>query len=215
MNENEKVQFIEILTGLGEIYEKKMSTVVLEIYWEALREYPLDDIKRATNNIVRTHKYATFPKPAEFIEYIDPPQDAESKAELMTEEFYARFAGSGYESFEWQDPTLAMTVAHYGGWHSVLAQYPHDNEKDAMFWMKDFKKTYVAFLRHPRKMSSLRMMGTLESDNMAKGFLTDERGSVIPLPEGEGFIMIASPEAQKYLETKEQKQIAISTKDGF
>lgn len=208
MNESEKVQFIEILTGIGEIYEKKMSTVVLEIYWEALKEYPLDDIKRATNNIVQTHKYATFPKPAEFIEYIDPPIEAGMKAELMTEEFYARFVGSGYESFEWKDPVLAMTVRHYGGWHSVLEQYPRDNEKDAMFWMKDFKKVYIAFLKHPRKVSNLRVVGTLEDDNMAKGYLTDDRGQAIPLPDREGFIMIGSPEAlEKFLEAKKQKQI--------
>lgn len=210
MNENERTQFVEIMAGLGEIYDKLFSKVAIEMYWDALKPYSLDDIKRATSNIVRTHKYATFPKPAEFIEYIDPPQDAEMKAELMTEEFYAQFAGSGYESFEWQDPILAMTVAHYGGWHSVLAQYPRDNEKDAMFWMKDFKKTYAAFLRHPRRMSSLRVTGTLESDNIAKGYLTDESGQVIALPDKEGFIMLGSPEAQKYLEATEQKQIAKS-----
>ena len=210
MNDSERTQFVEIMAGLGEIYDKLFSKVAITMYWDALKDYSLDDVKRATNNIVRTHKYATFPKPAEFIEYIDPPQDAESKAELMTEEFYARFTGSGYESFEWQDPTLAMTVAHYGGWHSVLAQYPRDNDKDAMFWMKDFKKVYIAFLKHPRRMSSLRMMGTLESDNKIKGYLTDEKGGVIPLPEGEGFIRITSPEAQKYLEAKDQKQIEAS-----
>ena len=208
MTENERVVFIEILTGLGEIYDKKMSTIVLEMYWEALKPYPLDDIKQATNNIVRTHKYATFPKPAEFIEYIDPPQDAEAKAELMTEEFYNRFNESGYESFEWEDPVLAMTVQHYGGWHQVIAQYPRHDEKEAKFWLIDLKKTYMAFLKHPKKNVRLRVAGIFEVDNIAKGYLTDEMGYAIALPDKEGFIMIGSPEAQRYLEATEQKQIA-------
>ncbi len=207
MNDSDRTQFAEIMAGLGEIYDKTFSKTAIAMYWDALKAYPLDDIKRATTNIVRTHKYATFPKPAEFIEFIDPPQEAETKAELMTEEFYARFANSGYESFEWKDPVLAMTVAHYGGWHSVLKQYPRDNEKDAIFWMKDLKKTYMAFLKHPREILNLRVVGIFEDDNTAKGFLTDEKGQVIALPDREGFVMIGSPEEQKYLEAKEQKQL--------
>lgn len=207
MQSTEKPELFKILAGLSEIYDKVLSEPALTIYWDALKEYPLEDIKRATNNIVRTHKYATFPKPAEFIEYIDPPIEAVMKADLMTEEFYERFANSGYESFEWRDPVLAMTVAHYGGWHSVLQQYPRDNEKDAIFWMKDFKRLYTAFLRHPKKVVNMRVAGTFEIDNTAKGYLTDEKGSAIPLLEGEGFIMIGSPEAQKYLETTEQKRL--------
>lgn len=217
MNENEKTQFAEIMAGLGEIFDKTFSKVAIEMYWNALSPYSLNDIKRATNNIVCTHKYATFPKPAEFIEYIDPPQDAEIKAELMTKEFYERFANSGYESFEWQDPILAMAVDHYGGWHKVLELYPRHDATEAMFWLKDFKKMYIAFLKHPIKSVRIRVVGKFEADNIAKGYLTDEKGSVISLPESEGFIMIGSPDAQKYLEVKEQKQIEsrISTEDGF
>lgn len=207
MQENEKTKFFEILSVLSEVYDKTLSGPALELYWNALKEYPLSDAEKAANNIVRTHKYATFPKPAEFIEFIDPPQEAEMKAELMTEEFYARFAGSGYESFEWQDPVLAMTVQHYGGWHGILAVYPKDDIRDAKFWMMDFKKMYTAFLKHPKKSVNLRVTGTFESDNTAKGYLTNKAGHAIPLLDREGFIMIGSPEAQKYLEATEQKQI--------
>lgn len=211
MQSTEKPELFKILAGLSEIYDKVLSEPALALYWDALKDYPLDDIKRATSNIVRTHKYATFPKPAEFIEYIDPPVEAEMKAELMTEEFYAQFTGSGYESFEWQDPVLAMTVSHYGGWHNVLVLYPRDDKKDEMFWMKDFKKTYMAFLKHPRKTTNLRVVGSFEADNTAKGYLTDDRGRAILLPDKEGFIMIGSPEAQKYLEATEQRQITEKT----
>jgi hypothetical protein len=205
MDDTSKKEFAEMMIGLGEIYDKKISTALISIYWDALKEYSLDDVKKAVNNIVSTHKYSTLPKPAHFIEFINPPVEAEMKAELMTEEFYERFAESGYHSFEWQDPVLAMTVEHYGGWHSVLKEYPRDNAESAKFWMKDFKKAYVTFLSHPRKTVNLRVVGTFESENTSKGYLTDEKGEAIPLPDREGFILIGSPEAQKYLEHKEQK----------
>jgi hypothetical protein len=200
MQDNEKPKFFELMAGLSEIFDKSVSAVALNLYWQSLREYSLEDVTRAANNIVKSHKYSTFPKPAEFIEFINPPVGAEMKAELMTEEFYERFAESGYHSFEWQDPVLAMTVEHYGGWHSVLKEYPHNNAESAKFWMKDFKKAYVTFLSHPRKTVNLRVVGTFESGNTSKGYLTDEKGEAIPLPDREGFILIGSPEAQKYLE---------------
>jgi len=202
MQSQEKPEFFEILAGLSEIFDKVLSKPTLEIYWNALKEYTIDDFKKATNNIVRTYKYASFPKPAEFIEYINPLQDIEAKAEFAMDEFWEHFNDSGHESFEWGDPVLAMTVEHYGGWGMILDTMPRDNLKDQIFWIKDFKKTYAIFVRFPRKKVRLRFIGLFESDNTAKGYLTDGMGHPIPLPDGQGYIMIGSPEAQKLVDDK-------------
>lgn len=207
MQSQEKVEFFELLAGLSEIFDKILSKTTLEIYWNALREYSLDDFKRATNNIVQTHKYATFPKPAEFIEFINPPEDIAVKAEFALDEFWERFNNSGYNSFEWRDPILAMTIEHYGGWRMILDTFPRADLKDQSFWMKDFKKIYGMFVRYPRKNVRLRFIGLFESDNKAKGYLTDKTGHPIPLPDGKGYIKIGSPEAQKLLDEKAIKQI--------
>lgn len=210
MNKNDRMAFAEILTGLGEIYDKKISKIIIEIYWDALKEYPLDDVKRATNNIVRTHKYATLPKPAEFIEFINPVLDIEIKAEFAMDEFWEHFNDSGHDSFEWRDPILAMTVKHYGGWGMVLAMVPCSDLKEQTFWIKDFKKTYCMFVRFPRERVQLKYIGLFESDNTAKGYLADKLGHPIALSTGDGYVKIGSPEAQKLLDDRAVKQLITS-----
>lgn len=200
MKTPEKPKLFELLAGLSEIYDKSLSESVLDIYWNALKDYSLEDVKKAVNNIVATHKYATFPKPAEFIEFICSPQDAEDQAELMMPEFWKRFDDSGYHNFEWENPALGMAVEHYGGWHIVLNSYPRTDEKEAKFWLKDFKKVIRIFILRPRKMILLKFVGTLEEDNRIKGYLTDKTGEPIALPGAHGFIMLDTPEAVKYLE---------------
>lgn len=207
MQPQEKAKFFEMLAGLSEIYDKVLSEPALTIYWDSLREYSLDDIKRATNNIVRTYKYASFPKPAEFIEFINPQLDVEIKAEFALEEFWERYNDSGHDSFEWRDLVLAMTVEHYGGWGMILGMVPSNDIKEQTFWIKDFKKTYCMFVRFPRKRVQLKYVGLFESDNTAKGYLTDNLGHPIPLLEGEGYVKIGSPEAQKLLDDGNVKQL--------
>lgn len=210
MKSAEKPKLFELLAGLSEIYDKSLSETVLDIYWNALKDYSLEDVKKAVNNIVQTHKYATFPKPAEFIAFICPPQDAEDQAELMIPEFWERFDDSGYHSFEWKNPILAMAIEHYGGWRIILDTYPRTDEKEAMFWLKDFKKTIRLFIVHPRKTINLKFVGFFEEDNRTKGYLTDKTGSPVALPGAHGFIMLNSPEAKKYLEDHSGDQKLLS-----
>jgi hypothetical protein len=56
----------------------------------------------------------------------------------------------------------------------------------------------------------------LEEDNVAKGYLTNETGGAVPLPEGRGFIMLDSPEAKKYLEdhSGDQKLLSGASEDN-
>lgn len=214
MKPTEKTEVLKLLAGLSEVYDKPLSEMALDIYWNALKEYSLDEVKRAVNNIVQTHKYATFPKPAEFIEFICPPEDAEMRAELAMGEFWERFEDGGYHNFEWKDPVLAMTVEQYGGWRMILDTIPRDDQKDLGFWLKDFKKVYQIFLKHPMRTVNTKYVGSFEADNRAKGYLTDERGEAIPLPGSEDFIMINSPEAKKYLEDKSNMLVPVGERIG-
>jgi hypothetical protein len=211
MQKSQLPKFSELITALAELYDKQMSAPLIDLYWASLKDYPLEKVQDAVVNIIRTHKYPTMPKPAEFIEFINPPEDADAKAELALEEFFDRFVDSGYHSFNWTDPVLAMTVEHLGGWRSVLDTYPRSNEREAKFWLIEFKKTYKIFLKNPRH-PKMKFIGSFEANNTAQGFLTDERGELIGLPGG-GYIMLNSPEAQNYIENKGQKLIA-SEPDG-
>lgn len=53
----------------------------LTAYCEILAEYPLQLVELATKELIRHHRYPTFPKPADWLQYIEPPLN-EKKAML-------------------------------------------------------------------------------------------------------------------------------------
>jgi hypothetical protein len=208
MESRDKQTFFEIMAGLSEIYDREISKASFEIYWEALNAYPLDKVKKAVNHIVATHKFPGLPKPAEFIEFINPPEDLDARAEMAVNELLKHLASGGYFNFEFDDPVLAATINHLGGFHEVLCRFPKfaDQEREQIFWLKDFKQIYKIYARRIVDNIDLHVKGTLAIDNQAKGYLTDERGNPV-IGEDTRPVMLDSPEGQKYLEAKKQNQL--------
>ena len=176
MNESEKVNFLEMLTGMAEIFDKKLSEVVIEIYWQALKQYPLDGFKKAVNNIVQQHKYSYFPRPAEFIEYITPPEALEFKAELGLAEWIDAYCNVGEGGNpEFDDSVVALVCQHYGGWLAICNSFPRcGTDKDQEFWFKDFKNVYRGYSRRPVAGKIPEMIGSREIENYRKGYIENK-----------------------------------------
>lgn len=201
MNKEDKRYFHDTLVGLGELFGADISQVTFRLYWEVLSPYPLDKFKKAVEAIIKTHKWPGLPKPADFIAYMDPPEDADARAELATREFFERLEDSGTTSFSWRDPVLAMTVAHLGGWHSVMNEYNRQPDgTSARIWLNDLKKVYKIYLKNPRPVS-LRFTSNMEAENKVAGYLTDDRGTPV-MEEVKGQLiplLTHQEEAKKYL----------------
>ena len=73
MLESEKFFFVQELTALSEIYDKKnLSNAGLNIYWEDLQRYRLEDVKKALIAHRRDAKRGNFmPRPADIIFQLD------------------------------------------------------------------------------------------------------------------------------------------------
>jgi len=175
MQDSELNKFVELLAGLGEIFDKKISKVFIEIYWEALKEYSLDDIKKAVNNIIKTHVYATFPKPAQFIEYIEPSEELEFKAEKGLKEWVDVYCDRGiYENVEFKDPIVAQVCQHYGGWVAICKSFPRDSDDDSIdrrLWYKDFKMIYKGYARARERQPASNLIGLHETGNTDRGYI--------------------------------------------
>lgn len=71
-----------------------VSDEVIDVYFVVLKDYDLEYFKRAVVKILKTYKYNTMPKPAEFIEIIKSEiQGDKNKAEMLRIEFEANFIG--------------------------------------------------------------------------------------------------------------------------
>lgn len=145
MIENDRNEFVQQLLALGELFGKKLSDAATEMYFAALKPYPIEKIKEAAVQIIRGHIYNTMPKPAEFIQFIDPPEDVDDRARLAMDKAFDMMEQYGaYATVAFDDPVIHVLIdRRYGGWVEFCNSRRYiDNEKDDHFWRKEFLDDY-------------------------------------------------------------------------
>lgn len=68
MQSTDYARFNALMVGMGEIYSKDISSVLLDGYWEALKTWELADFEKACVHILRTSKF--MPRPADFTDLL-------------------------------------------------------------------------------------------------------------------------------------------------
>jgi len=165
-------KFSETLTGMADMYRKKLTAFQITMYWGDLRQYSWDDFDSAATQIRRSHVYNTFPTVAQFIQVIDPPEDREVvavEALRRFRELMIRY-GSDQSIVPVDDPAMVCTVNALGGWISIGTEVR--SEFHISQFERDFKKTYAYHLARKTKPASLHLMGYHERDNRANGYLS-------------------------------------------
>lgn len=129
------------MVALGELYDKKMSDALYDIYYRALSKFTIDQFDKAIDIIVNTRKYTKFPMPADFNEAIqgNPTNKA---IEAFTSLWEAIKKHGSHKSIEFEDKAIHGIVEHYGGWQKVCSEW---QEKDIAWRQKEFVKLYEVF----------------------------------------------------------------------
>ncbi len=79
MNDSEKPKFAQSMAAIGEIYGKDISEVMVGIYWNALKPYPVEDVMRSFQGHTRdTDNGQFFPKPADLLRHIEGNKDGKA-----------------------------------------------------------------------------------------------------------------------------------------
>lgn len=68
MIDAEKNKFLEMMNGMAAVFATELTTPLVKIYWDVLKEYSLSEITTACNIYIRKGKF--FPKPAEIIDLV-------------------------------------------------------------------------------------------------------------------------------------------------
>jgi hypothetical protein len=63
-------RFKQSMAMLGEVYDKEITPAKLKIYWQLLKQYPIDSIENAVLAHISQPNSAFFPKPGELIKHI-------------------------------------------------------------------------------------------------------------------------------------------------
>lgn len=183
---NDYIKFQEFMAGLGEIFDRKLSKVVLDMYWKSLEPYSDEQCIDAFNEAFIAFKF--FPKPVELIETITGGVgQLEDVAEIQVSLVINTIKKYGvYNSIQLEDPvTISVIQQCYGGWIMLCSELKTLEEK---WFRKDFVRYYKAYKRQ-NILSHEKLPGLIEFEN------SDKHIEHIPEP-----VMIVSPDKAKMIE---------------
>lgn len=163
-------RFAELFMGLCEVFDKKYSPLLMDVYYQALNDFEFKQIEKVVNNIVKTCRF--FPKPAEFVEAITGGNSALSDAALIQCDQVVRCISSigAYRSIWFDDPvTNAVIQKTFGGWEKIC-DLPEEEKK----WIRrDFMAAYESYSRSGIK-NHEHLPGRIERMNNSNGYGFDD-----------------------------------------
>jgi len=159
----DKNKFLHLMTGLGELYNQKITETLLEIYYKILSNYDYQELENAVNKVIRIHKYSNLPKPAEILEYLEGSQDDKAlKAWLDVKEALKK--GGYYNTIKFTDPIIPKCINDFGGWMEFCSL----PEEEQPFIQKRFMDLYRLFLKRGEK-DDKPLQGYIENHNKNLG----------------------------------------------
>lgn len=181
-----KERFIELMSGLSQLYDKELSQFALDIYYDIFKDYEYPQIEKAVKQVISNNKYNSIPKPAEILEFLEGTRDDKALVAWL-QVMEAVQKGGYYASIEFADLIIAHVVNELGGWQWFCCT----QRDDLPFIQKRFMDLYRLFLKRGVA-NNIRLVGFIECRN-------NERGHLESIPES---IKIGFAEGQKQIEVK-------------
>lgn len=175
MNNTEQVEFSKGMMILAEVYNRKLSELLLQTYWDCLKSYPLSLFKKVLYNFLKNPDYAKkgFPSPADWIKAIEGDSEIKSLAAWTKVVKAIRHVGQ-YESVTFNDSVVHTVINDMGGW-IFLCKQP---ERELIFLQKEFERRYRDYMSNKKIMvTPSHLTGHIEHQNRIHGFK-----QYIPLP---------------------------------
>lgn len=147
--------FGHLMRALCELYDKPFSLEKVEIYYNALTRYPLEDVQRAFNAHAADPERGMFmPKPADVVRHLEGTGTARAQAAWTRVYDALRHVGP-WQSVVFDDPRIHAVLSDMGGW-IALGQL---QEKEAPFRAREFETRYRAYLERPPREYPRQLLG--------------------------------------------------------
>ncbi len=136
---DDKGKFTQTMVAMGELYDKELSPVLVNLYWTALKEFSDDDVSHAFEVAMMTLKW--FPKPSELREIITGNASEQAHC-AWADVIKGLERGAGHRLIESNKlaPEIETLVSELGGWRLLAGMTYRDLE----FLKKDFVELYQA-----------------------------------------------------------------------
>lgn len=161
MQHTDLESFAAIIVGLGELYGRQFSTPAIQLYWEALKDFPLEDIQRAARAYLNNPDSGQFcPKPADLIRMLSGNSQTQALQAWAKVERAVRTVGA-WQSVVFDDPIIHAVVRDMGGW-IALCKVSVD---ELPFRAKEFENRYRGFVLDPPRDYPRSLVGQAEAMN--------------------------------------------------
>ncbi|RDH39967.1 MAG: hypothetical protein CFE62_006250 [Candidatus Aquirickettsiella gammari] len=171
MNTKDQEKFTQGLLILAEVYNRKLSLLLLHTYWDCLKKYSFSVFETILWNFLNNPNYAKkgFPSPAEWIKAIEG--DADSQSLVAWTEIIKTIRHVGhYDSVIFNDPRIHAVIKDMGGWIFLCQQ----SERELIFLQKEFERRYKNYYSvNKLTVSSTYLTGQIEHQNRIHGFTED------------------------------------------
>ena len=166
MQDSDKNNFKELMTGIGELYSKEITKPLLRIYFTAFSKLTIEQVNDAVaGHITDTSTAGTFfPKPADIIRQItgtdkQRSESTSNKAELAWASIEGQVSSIGsYQSPKIDDRQAMAALKAMGGWIQLCA-----STVEQLTWKKkEFVDIYKTFEQTPVEMLPNNMPGRIE-----------------------------------------------------
>lgn len=171
MQESDKREFASLLQATMDVYNKDISTDVIKIWWLAMSQFPIEQIRVGLSKYITSPDYGKFPpKPADIIFMMEgSSQDAALTAWNKVLEAISR-AGT-YKSVCFDDPIIHLCIDDIGGWIGL----GETEEKELPFVQKRFEQTYRNYKSRGDIPAHKRyLIGRSEANNNLLGYASPE-----------------------------------------
>lgn len=112
MRPHDRKTFLEIIVGFAEIKGKQLSAPALELFWNAMQHWSIEDFRAAANHLVGTCAYMPTPKDFEDLRRAQRPSPVEAW-DLARRSL--QWTVNGYVEAPGIDPLVAKALRSIGG----------------------------------------------------------------------------------------------------
>ena len=164
----DEIAFKNFMTLLGELFDKRLSTALKNMYWVTLKPHSDAKCKKAFELALTTCKF--FPKPSELLELVNGNQGEQASLAWLRVHEAVKNVGP-YESIDFTDDrAINSTIEGMGGWVQ-LCQVTLDEWK----WKRiEFEKLYPTMAQRKNGGHPESLPGIVEIDNTGRGFVVPD-----------------------------------------
>jgi hypothetical protein len=188
MKNSDVSKFAALLTGIGELYSKMISELLMDIYWQVLKPFELQDVLQAFQaHIHNPDGGQFFPKPADIVRFIEGSGETRALQAWAIVEKAIKYIGA-YQSVIFDDPLIHAVLEDMGGWIKLCGT--HLDEMP--FRANEFQKRYMGFVHKAPKRHPKYCCGIAEGENLRHGYSAPSRLIVGDIKKAEQVMLSGS-----------------------